>query len=234
MTCSDHDDILQRRITECLRIKKGDKWEHALSATGSIGPDRGTQKNVPRHDWYYKVLTHIPETTVDDEDSFATSDQSDNISVQSPDTTRHGTSPRQKKDKIRRQHLNLASITKNQNPTYNQDPSAKNKQNRTPDNGTLLWLPPPDAWQVQLGEPLSPWHRSNYNTWYNPYKPSHTTNTSTIILTSWYTPTIKLPDPEDCRELHSALTYKVRTAGVTTSETRRISAFFPKREGTEL
>jgi hypothetical protein len=93
---------------------------------------------------------------VDDEDSFATSDQSDNISVQSPDTTRHGTSPRQKKDKIRRQHLNLASITKNQNPTYNQDPSAKNKQNRTPDNGTLLWLPPPTLDRYNLANHFLP------------------------------------------------------------------------------
>jgi hypothetical protein len=74
------------------------------------------------------LLTHIPETTVEDEDSCATSDQSDNMSVQSHDTTKHGTSPRKKKDKRRRKHLNLASITKNHNPTYDQDPSATNKQ----------------------------------------------------------------------------------------------------------
>jgi len=82
-------------------------------------------------------LTHIPETTVDDDDSCATSDQSDNMSVQSHDTTKHGTSPRKKKDKRRRKHLNLASITTNHNPTYDQDPSAPNTQNRTPDDGTL-------------------------------------------------------------------------------------------------
>ena len=82
-------------------------------------------------------LTHIPKTTVDDEDSCATSDQSDNMSVQSQDTTKHGTSPRNKKDKRRRKHLNLASITTKHNPRYDQDPSATNKQNRTPDDGTL-------------------------------------------------------------------------------------------------
>ncbi len=84
-----------------------------------------------------KMMTSIAGssgTTDDDDDSTASSDQSDNMSVKSLDTTKHGTSPRKKKGKRRRQDRNLDSITKNHNPTPDQDPSARYKEKSTPDD----------------------------------------------------------------------------------------------------
>ncbi|KAI2499330.1 hypothetical protein MHU86_15174 [Fragilaria crotonensis] len=86
-----------------------------------------------------KMMTSLAgssgSTDADEDDSTASSDQSDNMSVQSLDTTKHGTSPRKQKGKRRRQNRNLDSITKNHNPKPDQDPSAQYKENSTPDEG---------------------------------------------------------------------------------------------------
>ncbi|KAI2511594.1 hypothetical protein MHU86_2848 [Fragilaria crotonensis] len=70
-----------------------------------------------------------------DSDSSTTSSQSDTMSVQSLDTAKHGTSPRKKKGKRRRNQSHLNSITKDHNPKHDQDPSAQYKTDRTPDAG---------------------------------------------------------------------------------------------------
>jgi hypothetical protein len=85
-----------------------------------------------------KMMTSIAGssgTTDDDDNSTASSDQSDNMSVQSLDTPKHGSSPRKKKGKRRRQNRNFDSITKNHNPKPDQDPSAHYKEKSTPDKG---------------------------------------------------------------------------------------------------
>lgn len=73
----------------------------------------------------------------EDSDSSETSaqTQSDNMSVQSLDTAKHGTSPRKKKSKRRRQQKTLDSITKNHHPNHDQDPSAQYNEDSTPDGG---------------------------------------------------------------------------------------------------
>ena len=70
-----------------------------------------------------------------DSDSSTTSSQSNTMSVQALDTAKHGTSPRKKKGKRRRNQSHLNSISKDHNPKHDQDPSAHSNTDRTPDAG---------------------------------------------------------------------------------------------------
>jgi hypothetical protein len=55
--------------------------------------------------------------------------------VQSFDTAKHGTSPRKKKGKRRRNQTHLNSITKEFIPKHDQEPSAQYKSDSTPGAG---------------------------------------------------------------------------------------------------
>ena len=76
-----------------------------------------------------------PRDSTNASDSSTASFQSDNMSVQSFDTAKHGTSPRKKKGKRRRNQTHLDSITKEHNPKHDQDPSAQYKSDSTPGAG---------------------------------------------------------------------------------------------------
>jgi hypothetical protein len=71
-----------------------------------------------------------------DSDSSEARTQSD-MSVQSLDTAKHGTSPRKKKGKRRRHQILLDSIAKNHQPHHDQDPSARAHLDSTPDDGEI-------------------------------------------------------------------------------------------------
>jgi hypothetical protein len=75
--------------------------------------------------------------TDEDSDSSEPRTQSDNMSVQSLDTAKHGTSPRKKKGKRRRHQILLDSIVKNHHPKHDQDPSARDQPGSTPDDGEI-------------------------------------------------------------------------------------------------
>ena len=76
-----------------------------------------------------------PRDSANASDSSTASFQSDNMSVQSFDTAKHGTSPRKKKGKRRRNQTHLDSITNEHNPKHDQDPSAQYKSDSTPGAG---------------------------------------------------------------------------------------------------
>ena len=81
------------------------------------------------------LAVHIaPES---DSESSAISIHSDSMSVQSRDTTKQGTSPRKKKGKRTLHQSQLDSLRKNPDPKHDQDPSAQDDLNSTPDDGAL-------------------------------------------------------------------------------------------------